>query len=372
MRNYPFRGSVPYARNQWYIAGWSAEIGASALSRVILNQEIVLFRDESGSVVAVSGLCPHRWAPLAGGVISGSTIECPYHGAKFDRNGQCVHLPFQSHVPNALRLRAYSIVEQGGLVWIWPGDADQIDLALLPQTNALGLGVDSWRLDTSPHLLVKARAQILLENLFDQSHVGIAHCRTLGSRAPTTALAKPSEIVDQPGYLSIRHDGTPCATDAAIRALFPDIGEHMIIRQRSELFGVSLINGVGSQTFATDAAGGGARLVGCMNFVHGVTPATETTTHYFAGMTRDFALDNAELSAALTERNERVIAEDVAMLEAIEPHLDAYADSAAEINFPADAAAMRVRRRMERLIAATSANRQGEPEVQSRVAIYSE
>jgi vanillate O-demethylase monooxygenase subunit len=109
-----------------------------------------------------------------------------------------------------------------------------------------------------------------------------------------------------------------------------------------------------------------------MNFVHGETPATETTTHYFAGMTRDFALDNAELSAALTERNERVIAEDVAMLEAIEPHLDAYADSAAEINFPADAAAMRVRRRMERLIAATSANRQGEPEVKSRVAIYSE
>jgi vanillate O-demethylase monooxygenase subunit len=125
----------------------------------------------------------------------------------------------------------------------------------------------------------------------------------------------------------------------------------MAILLRTELFGVALINCVGTQTLATDAQGGARRSVGQMNFLHGVTPATNTTTHYFNAMTRDFALDDAALWRVLEQRNIQVVQEDVAMLEAIEPFLDAHGDTSAEVNFMTDAAAMRVRRRIERLIA---------------------
>jgi vanillate O-demethylase monooxygenase subunit len=132
--------------------------------------------------------------------------------------------------------------------------------------------------------------------------------------------------------------------------MFPGVGDHAAIMLRSELFGVALINGVGTQTLATDAQGESRRCVGSMNFLHGVTPATDTTTHYFTAMTRDFALNDDALWRVLEQRNLQVAREDVAMLEAIEPHLEAHGDSDAEVNFMADAAAMRVRRRIQRLI----------------------
>jgi len=112
---------------------------------------------------------------------------------------------------------------------------------------------------------------------------------------------------------------------------------------------VGLVNGVGTQTFATDAQGSARRLVGSMNFLHGVTPSTDTTTHYFTAMTRDFVVDDDVLSDVLSRRNALVVGEDVTMLEAIEPQLDAHADIESEINYPTDAAAIRIRRRIEHL-----------------------
>jgi len=349
MRNYPFRGKTPFPRHQWFIAAWSGEVTRAVLARVILNQPIIFFRTEAGSLTALSGLCPHRWAPLATGTISGDTIACPYHGAAFDSLGRCVSLPFQDHIPPALRLRTYPIIERGGIVWIWPGDADRVDPSLLPQTDSLGLGVPGWRHDTSRPILLKARAQLLLENLFDQSHVGFTHAATLGTRTAAADPFRPSEIVDLPGYFSIRHKPALLPSDAAMQAIFPDIGDHMTIQLRSELFGVGLVNGVGTQTFATDAQGSARRLVGSMNFLHGVTPSTDTTTHYFTAMTRDFVVDDDVLSDVLSRRNALVVGEDVAMLESIEPQLDAHADIRSEINYPTDAAAIRVRRRIEHL-----------------------
>ena len=69
--------SVYYLR--WYFAG--------------LN--LAVFRGEDGRAHVVDAYCPHIGANMAvGGRVSGSCIECPFHGWKFrGDDGKCTHIP---------------------------------------------------------------------------------------------------------------------------------------------------------------------------------------------------------------------------------------------------------------------------------------
>ncbi|MFT8804245.1 MAG: hypothetical protein ABF876_02435 [Acetobacter aceti] len=88
---------------------------------------------------------------------------------------------------------------------------------------------------------------------------------------------------------------------------------------------------------------------GDLVFFHAITPETDHSTHYFSGIMRNFSLDSELVSNSHTERNDQVVNEDIRILEAIEPCL-AGADATGEPNFVTDAAAARVRRRIEALM----------------------
>ena len=339
----------PFARNQWYVGAWSEEVGAHPLGRVILGDDIVFYRTATGQAVALSGACPHRWAPLALGRVADDALHCPYHGAAFDQAGRCVLAPSQPRAPPDFRLRSYPVVERGSCIWIWPGDVDQAHGLGPPDEASLGLGAHGWRTDCSAPALVNARAQIILENLFDQSHIDFVHPTTLGNRARRSDR-REHHITDTPERFRVTHEMQLTAADDGVKALFPDAGNHVAVQMHVELLGVALVNSVGSQTFGADAQGNARRPLGCLNFIHGLTPQTATTTHYFSAVARDFALDDEALSAFLSDRNAQVIREDVRILEAIEPRLDQLADPRREASFASDAAAMRLRRRIKQII----------------------
>ena len=56
---------------------------------------MVLYRKQSGQVVALEDRCPHRQAPLSLGKKEGDSIRCMYHGIKFDDTGKCIEVPGQ-------------------------------------------------------------------------------------------------------------------------------------------------------------------------------------------------------------------------------------------------------------------------------------
>ncbi|MCX7282972.1 MAG: aromatic ring-hydroxylating dioxygenase subunit alpha [Novosphingobium sp.] len=129
------RGSYLY--NTWYVAGWADGLGEAAQQRTFLEQPVALFRDEQGVAQAVSGRCPHRFAPLGHGQVVEGTLMCPYHGLRFDGAGRCVHNPHPGgQLPDAL-LRVYPLVERHALLWIWMGDAAAADQALIPDFSWL-------------------------------------------------------------------------------------------------------------------------------------------------------------------------------------------------------------------------------------------
>src|SRR5260370_13084590 len=98
----------------------------------MLGDDLVLFRDGAGKVVALSDWCPHRGARLSLGVCEfKGTVTCPYHGYVFDGTGQCVAGLIErpdSPFVGKLRARAYPTEERMGIVFVWMGETAPVPL----------------------------------------------------------------------------------------------------------------------------------------------------------------------------------------------------------------------------------------------------
>ena len=98
-----------FVRNLWYAAGWATDIASDLIGIRILDEPVLLYRIPSGEAVAIGGTCPHRFAPLhLGRMCEDGSVECPYHGLRFDRTGACVLNPHENgRIPGAARVASY-------------------------------------------------------------------------------------------------------------------------------------------------------------------------------------------------------------------------------------------------------------------------
>lgn len=171
-----------FLRNVWYVAGWSDEVPAGKLlARQVCGENLVLFRDAEGQPQALLDRCPHRFAPLSLGKLcdGGKSIQCGYHGLRFDGAGQCVHNPHgDGRIPVAAVVRSFPVVERWSLLWIWMGDAAKADPATIPAFPFLDpehfvLGKDSMQ--------IEANYALESDNILDLSHIQYLHPGSLGS-----------------------------------------------------------------------------------------------------------------------------------------------------------------------------------------------
>ena len=124
------RSSIPPLglREYWYPALPAKKVRKKPLYWNMLGEDLVLFRDKQGEVAVLSDICPHRGASLSGGAcFYRGYLSCPYHGATFDRQGECVAFipegPDSKMVGN-LKTRAYATRTLRGWVFIWMGDGE--------------------------------------------------------------------------------------------------------------------------------------------------------------------------------------------------------------------------------------------------------
>ncbi len=169
---------APYQRNAWYAASLGADVTEQPLRRLIMNEPVVLFRTSDGLPAALEDRCCHRLAPLSPGQLIADEIECPYHGLRFDRHGHCTHVPGQTDIPRRACVQSYPLAERYGFVWIWMGNPDRADLALLPDWH--WAEDDAW---TSLHgaFHIDCHYMLSIDNLMDLSHIGYVHKTTIGS-----------------------------------------------------------------------------------------------------------------------------------------------------------------------------------------------
>jgi len=113
--------------------GWTAPIK-------ILNEQLTLYRGESGTVHLVDFRCAHRGTQLSTGWVEDDCIRCRYHGWMFDASGQCVEQPLEKQsFASRMRIRSFPVEEYLGLVFAYLGEGDPPPLPRYPRMEREGL-----------------------------------------------------------------------------------------------------------------------------------------------------------------------------------------------------------------------------------------
>ena len=118
-------------RSYWLPALLSEELPENDCPPVrvkILSERLIAFRDTNGNYGLIDEFCPHRGPSLWFGRNEECGLRCPYHGWKFDYTGQCVDVPsepVESGYAKTIKLKAYPLVERGGVLWTYMGPADK-------------------------------------------------------------------------------------------------------------------------------------------------------------------------------------------------------------------------------------------------------
>lgn len=193
-------------KNYWYAVEFGHVIGDEPHHVDLMGQQLVLWRDSSGTVHAQSDVCIHRGGSLAGGKVRGNCIECPYHGWQFDTGGRCTSIPANRSglpVPKKARIDTYPCEERYGYVFVFLGDLPEDErppMARIPELEQTRVAhTEGFRAITG-EFAWNANYERVLENAVDIAHAPFVHAGSFGNPdSPTVEDYDVDEIV---------HDGT--------------------------------------------------------------------------------------------------------------------------------------------------------------------
>lgn len=148
-----------------------------------------------GELVAMVDRCPHRWAPLSAGCVVDGTVQCGYHGYRYDRSGACVRIPAlgnEARLPPKARVDvAHSVVEKYGLVWM-AIDEPTIDVIEVPEWDDSAFVVAPL-----PDQTWSAGAAQMVDNFLDLAHFPFTHLSTFGDPDDTEVA---NYVVERDGW----------------------------------------------------------------------------------------------------------------------------------------------------------------------------
>src|ERR1700761_758554 len=104
----------------WYPVAFSHEITNKPHAVRLLDERVVVYRIDDGSLVAAKDICFHRGAPLSLGHVDGNEIVCGYHGLRYAPDGRCTRIPAHpgGAISPRLHLKMFHVQERFGLVWV--------------------------------------------------------------------------------------------------------------------------------------------------------------------------------------------------------------------------------------------------------------
>ncbi|MCK9512181.1 MAG: Rieske 2Fe-2S domain-containing protein [Pigmentiphaga sp.] len=336
-----------WLKNCWYVIAWEHEIPAGGmLSRTVLNEPILVYRTTQG-LVAMEDRCCHRLAPLSKGQLEGDSVRCGYHGLKFAPDGRCIEAPGVDVIPSRARVRTYPVASHNRWVFVWMGEPERADKALLPDN--FSCDHPDWvykpgylHYDT-PYLLIA-------DNLLDFSHLSYVHADTLGGSTEIAQAKVEIERVPQ-GIRTTRRvpDVPPSPFWQTFQRFEGNVDRWFIY---DFLLPGTLLMSSGGRPVgnAPDDLRGGVEMHSCQT----LTPETETTTHYFFQQAHRRAIEDPAVTDAVYAGLLQAFEEDRDMITAQFETIRSNPD-APMLAMPMDVALIQFRRLLEAGVAAERA-----------------
>jgi phenylpropionate dioxygenase-like ring-hydroxylating dioxygenase large terminal subunit len=340
-----------FLKNGWYVAAWDSEIGETPLARTICGEPVMFFRGANGKVVALEDRCCHRNLPLSMGTVEGDCVRCGYHGLKFDQTGNCVEVPGQKHIPPNARVRRYPLIERWKMLWIWAGEG-RADEGMMPHWQ----GLDDPRFVSAngngeKPIPMRCNWQLNNDNLLDLSHVFYVHKTTLGGTDKIYPIKHGRSANGVSMFRWLPNIG-PIPVFARYLNMAPDASCDRWQGTNAELPTHCDID-VGfapAGQLAEDDVPAREKFVRLHAFIT-ATPETENTSFMFYVQSRNFDIDNAELTRRMVGDFRRVFDEDVAVMEGQQRTTDAR-PNAPTVDIIIDAPPLAMRRLVQDRMAA--------------------
>jgi vanillate O-demethylase monooxygenase subunit len=337
----------------WYAAASSDELVHELTPRTIGGRPLVLYRRQSGAPVALDDACWHRLLPLSEGELVGDEVKCGYHGLRFDAGGRCTFMPSQETINPAAAVRSYPVVERHRFVWVWLGDPARAAATPVPDLH--------WNDDPEwagggSLIHVAANYKLIVDNLMDLTHETFVHSTSIGNSAVAEA---PFQITHGPRSVTV----TRWMLDIEPPPLWERHYERKFGQKPGNVDRWQVIHFEPPATIAIDVgvaptgtgAPEGDRSRAVERWVlNTMTPETARSSHYFWASARNYALDDAAVTAEAVAGIAGVFAEDEAILEAQQRAIDANPDKQF-YNLNIDGGAMWARRLIDELLTAEAA-----------------
>jgi vanillate O-demethylase monooxygenase subunit len=308
-------------KNNWYVAGWSSELTQKPLARTLACEPVVMFRTASGRAIALEDRCCHRNLPLSHGRVEGEIIACGYHGLEYDCSGRCIRIPGQDQVPVGACVKAFPLEERDGVLWIWLGDPV---LARVDAIVRYPIHTDPRWAHKATHYRIASHHELINDNLLDLSHVGYVHGKTIGGTPGAHSEAEmKTERTDNSVIVRrwMRNSVPPPTYQRAI-------GFTGRIDRWME---ITFIPGLIRIYVGANDAGQGLDEKGQMDrlgirIFNGITPETETSTHYFWTAAHNFKVDDPSVTEAFHAEIAVTFEEDRVVVEAQQERFTQFPD----------------------------------------------
>ena len=282
------------------------------------------------------------------GIKDGDSIRCRYHGLKLGPDGVAEEMPLKhDKVNQSVCVESFAVAEKYRFVWIWVGDKTKADEALIP--DLWPCSAPGWTFDGG-HYPIACDYRLVIDNLMDLTHETHVHSGSIGQ----------SELMEAP--IETRVEGN----DVFVTRWIPDIDPPPFWRDALKSDGKvdrwQICQFVAPSAVIIDVGvapvGAGASVAshdqGVRGFVIDVmTPQSETQTHYFWGMARNFDVADQGFTARFKAQQGGVFAEDVEVLEAQQRSITANPELKLSA-YNIDQGGVRARQIIKRLIGASA------------------
>lgn len=154
-------------RSAWYPVAATRDLRSGPAKAELFGTPLVVWRGED-DYGALADICPHRGAPLSEGCVEKAAIACPYHGWRFDTDGQCVAMPALPETPPRIRAQAFATAEHDGLVFVQMERSGHGFTPPPPQQDI----ASAIRED---EVTIRATLADMAENILDTTHTSVVH-----------------------------------------------------------------------------------------------------------------------------------------------------------------------------------------------------